>query len=159
MKFILYCFLVIPALAAICVCRAAEADTATNMVEEIRQLRSRIEALEKRLSETNQPAPSAREAPEPAAATLEAIRKSARDEIDINAAETDGEKEFTFGALGLQALNPEISITGDMLASWVPDDSGLHRGSVHEKLESRAVRRLGRGIGGQPAGHIRVVSF
>ncbi|MFA7158611.1 MAG: hypothetical protein WC299_04850, partial [Kiritimatiellia bacterium] len=118
MKFLLYCFLVIPALAAICAVHAAEADTATNMVEEIRQLRSRIEVLEKKLLETNQPAPSAREAPEPAAATLEAIRKSARDEIDTNAVETNGEKEFTFGALGLQALNPEISITGDMLASY-----------------------------------------
>jgi len=90
----------------------------TNMVEELKQLRLRTEALEKKLLETNQPLPAAHKAPTPAASTIDAMRKAARDEIDTTFEEPDRQTEFTFGALGLQALNPEISVTGDMLGSY-----------------------------------------
>ena len=75
------------------------------------------------MSETNLPRPLAREMPAPASSTLDAVRKAAQDEIDTNADEPDHQAEFTSGALGLQALNPEISITGDMLGSYTDSET------------------------------------
>jgi len=83
---------------------AADEKTTTNTTVELQQLRSRIETLEKKMSEINPPLPAAREVPAPAASTLDAIRKAAQDEIDTNTEEPDHHTEFTSGALGLQAL-------------------------------------------------------
>ena len=123
MKTLLYCLLMIPALWAVCSCSAAGDEATTNTATELQQLRARVEVLEKKLSETNQPPPSAREEPVPAASTLDAMRKAARDEIDTTFEEPDRQTEFTFGALGLQALNPEISVTGDMLGSYTDSET------------------------------------
>ena len=106
-----------------CSCSAADGEMPTNMTAELQQLRSRIEVLEKKLLETNQPLPSIRESPVPAASTLDEMRKAARDEIDTNVEEPDHQTEFTSGALGLQALNPEISVTGDMLGSYTDSET------------------------------------
>ena len=118
MKTALYRLLAAVVLMAPLIGAAADEEASTNTLEELRQLRVRMEALEKKLLETNQPLPAAREAPTPAASTLDAMRKAARDEIDTTFEEPDRQTEFTFGALGLQALNPEISVTGDMLGSY-----------------------------------------
>jgi hypothetical protein len=53
-----------------------------------------------------------------------ALRKAAREELAMT--EGDGERsdvKFTSGALGLQALNPEISVTGDFLWSYRSGDA------------------------------------
>ena len=110
MKTVFYCLLAAIVLMAPLIGSAADGETMTNMTIELRQLRSRLEILEKKMSETNLPLPSVREAPVPAASTLDAIRKAAQDEIDINTEEPDHQTEFTSGALGLQKLNPEISV-------------------------------------------------
>ena len=55
---------------------------------------------------------------------LEALRRAAADEL--SALEGSGETRdvnFTSGSLSLQALNPEISITGDFLASYRSGDA------------------------------------
>ncbi len=51
-------------------------------------------------------------------ASIEALRKSARAEITKQKTEQIQDTTFTSGALGLQRLNPEISITGDILWSY-----------------------------------------
>jgi len=52
---------------------------------------------------------------------IEALRRAARAEVAEEAKEVTQEDTFTSGALGLQKLNPEISVTGDML--WSTTDS------------------------------------
>jgi len=54
-------------------------------------------------------------------ATIDAIRKAARTEIAADSPEEGKDEAFTSGALGLQKLNPEISVTGDFL--WSSHDS------------------------------------
>jgi hypothetical protein len=55
---------------------------------------------------------------------LEALRRAAATEAskEAKAEELPEEKVFSFGSLGLQALNPEISLTGDMLGSYLSGD-------------------------------------
>lgn len=123
MKTVFYCLLAAIVLMAPLIGSAADGETMTNTTIELQQLRSRLEILEKKMSETNLPLPSVREAPVPVASTLDAIRKAAQDEIDINTEEPDHQTEFTSGALGLQKLNPEISVTGDMLGSYTDSET------------------------------------
>ncbi|MBT7067024.1 MAG: hypothetical protein HN919_12020 [Verrucomicrobia bacterium] len=52
---------------------------------------------------------------------IEALRHAARDDIAQEAKEETREETFTSGAMGLQKLNPEISVTGDLL--WSGTDS------------------------------------
>jgi hypothetical protein len=54
-------------------------------------------------------------------AAVEALRKAARTEIAADSPEDRKDEAFTSGALGLQKLNPEISVTGDIL--WSSQDS------------------------------------
>jgi len=63
-------------------------------------------------------------------AKIQSLRDLAKAEV---AKETTTEKEseeqtFTSGALGLQALNPEISVTGDLLFSYRDDATSDHEG-------------------------------
>jgi len=53
----------------------------------------------------------------------EALRRAAKKEIAEKDAEPSREETFTSGALGLQALNPEISITGDILWSYTDNNT------------------------------------
>lgn len=56
-------------------------------------------------------------------ADVEALRKAAKAEIaEENTAEPQ-DKTFISGALGLQKLNPEISVTGDFLCSYRDTES------------------------------------
>lgn len=135
MKTLLWLFVIIIILAPLA-SFATNEEPATNTLEELKQLRLRVEQLEKKILETNQPLPAAREEPVPAASTLDAMRKAARDEIDTTFEEPDRQSEFTFGALGLQALNPEISVTGDMLGSY-----------TDSKTTNRKLDFLFRGLG------------
>ncbi len=50
--------------------------------------------------------------------TTDALRKAARTEIEADSREDRKDETFTSGALGLQQLNPEISVTGDILWSY-----------------------------------------
>ena len=52
---------------------------------------------------------------------IERLRDAARTELAAEPKEVSKETEFTSGALGLQGLNPEISVTGDLL--WSSTDS------------------------------------
>jgi len=52
---------------------------------------------------------------------LEKLRAAAQAELTAEDEATDNEVAFTSGALGLQALNPEISVVGDFL--WKYDNS------------------------------------
>ncbi len=56
---------------------------------------------------------------------LEALRQAAEAEADKEAAPSKslGETTFKSGNLGLQALNPEISVTGDMLGTYRSGDA------------------------------------
>ncbi len=60
-----------------------------------------------------------------AAAELEALRLAAETEASQETASTADASETTFrsGGLGLQALNPEISVTGDVLATFQHGDA------------------------------------
>jgi hypothetical protein len=56
-------------------------------------------------------------------ADIEALRSAARDEIAKDAKGETREDTFTSGALGLQKLNPEISVTGDLLWSYTDSET------------------------------------
>lgn len=56
-------------------------------------------------------------------ADIEALRSAARDEIAKDATGEAREETFTSGALGLQKLNPEISVTGDLLWSYTDSET------------------------------------
>jgi len=60
---------------------------------------------------------------------IQSLRDLAKAEIEKETApKTESEeKTFTSGALGLQALNPEISVTGDLLFSYREDDTSDQR--------------------------------
>jgi hypothetical protein len=58
-----------------------------------------------------------------AADEIDALRRAAKAEI-AEASQEDTQKEtFSSGALGLQKLNPEISVTGDLLWSYTESES------------------------------------
>ena len=54
---------------------------------------------------------------------LEALRQAAKIEASEEDQEHPGEETFVSRALGLQALNPELSVTGDTLWSYTDSDS------------------------------------
>lgn len=58
-----------------------------------------------------------------AEASIEDLRRAAKAELATEAVEPPHEETFTSGALGLQALNPEISITGDILGSYTDSET------------------------------------
>ena len=51
-------------------------------------------------------------------AAIQALRKAAKADIATGRTEQEKDESFTSGALGLQKLNPEISVTGDILWSY-----------------------------------------
>jgi len=51
------------------------------------------------------------------------LRRAAEAAIAVRETEPAGDEAFTSGALGLQALNPEISITGDILWSYTDSET------------------------------------
>jgi len=55
--------------------------------------------------------------------TVEALRKAAKTEIAEEDTRKPQDSTFTSGALGLQRLNPEISVTGDFLCSYRDTES------------------------------------
>jgi len=57
LKTLLYCLLMIPALWAVCSCSAAGDEATTNTLEELKQLRLRMDALEKKIAEDKQGPP------------------------------------------------------------------------------------------------------
>ena len=54
---------------------------------------------------------------------VEALRRAARAEIAEQAKAEPNEEAFTSVALGLQKLNPEISVTGDLLWSYTDSET------------------------------------
>jgi len=54
---------------------------------------------------------------------LEALRQAAKAEVAEEDQEPSGEETFVSRALGLQALNPELSITGDILWSYTDSEA------------------------------------
>ena len=54
---------------------------------------------------------------------IEALRSAAKDELARESKKATQEDTFTSGALGLQKLNPEISITGDLLWSYTDSET------------------------------------
>ena len=54
---------------------------------------------------------------------IEALRRAARQELAEEPAEKPEGTPFVAGALGLQALNPEISVTGDLLWSYTDSET------------------------------------
>ncbi|MFH1725353.1 MAG: hypothetical protein ABII00_12135 [Elusimicrobiota bacterium] len=77
-------------------------------------------------------------AQEPESAELEALRRRARSEASQEEAREEVEQlpVFKSGAVGLQALNPEISVTGDMWAQYKDDQS---TGDTHRKFNFRGL--------------------
>lgn len=57
------------------------------------------------------------------AADIEALRRAARAEVAEQAEAAPQEETFASGALGLQKLNPEISVTGDLLWSYTDSET------------------------------------
>lgn len=57
-------------------------------------------------------------------ADIEALRLAAETEIQSKSSDANADVAFTSGALGLQKLNPEISVTGDILWSYRDVESG-----------------------------------
>lgn len=80
--------------------------------QQTKQLRTRLQELEKRLSEIER----AREAEE-----LEELRQAARTEAAAAPEEAEelGERTYITASRSLQALNPEISLSGDFLAQLI----------------------------------------
>jgi hypothetical protein len=74
----------------------------------------------------------------PDSVALDILRRAAVAELEAAEKEQDAdasETVFTSGALGLQALNPEISITGDFLVSY----RSRSHASVHHRQEFRGL--------------------
>ncbi len=108
-----------------CTPGAAAAPTADELQQEVAAVTARVSdlqaqlaRLQQRLRELEQKAAEAQE--QGAEADLAALRAAAaqqaaaEDAVPVDA----GEVTFTSGELGLQALNPEISVTGDLISSY-----------------------------------------
>jgi hypothetical protein len=109
--------------------QAPEATGPSTMQEDIRTLQELISDLQAEVSALRarvHQLESGEKAERPAA---EAEPTTAEEELDLRAAaeaaaaeeipsEQPAEATFTSGALGLQALNPEISVTGDFISSY-----------------------------------------
>jgi uncharacterized coiled-coil protein SlyX len=91
----------------------------TEMRANMAKLQAEIERLQDRLEEV-EARPAEAETPAIPADGLAALRAAAQTEVAAEepVAEAAEEVTFTSGALGLQALNPEISVTGDFIASY-----------------------------------------
>jgi hypothetical protein len=87
------------------------------LVSRIGELEAEVVELRGRLAELEKQAAAAEEAEEEAelADLLAAAEQEAAEEA---APEPEEEVTFTSGALGLQSLNPEISVTGDFISSY-----------------------------------------
>jgi len=83
------------------------------------ELQAEVERLRKRLEELEAGAVQ-RGAEAPGEDDLAALRAAAQREAAAEEAAPERAEEVTFtsGALGLQALNPEISVTGDFISSY-----------------------------------------
>jgi len=103
--------------------------TVEALQDEIAALRQEMEEqrrlYEGRIGRLEQAVEKLRAAPPaepPAEPSIEALRAAARAAVPAETpAKEAGAETFTSGALGLQALNPEISVTGDMLGSYSTD--------------------------------------
>ncbi len=96
---------------------------------EVAQLKQRLRQLEAKPDEPEGPAETEEGL---AALRAAALREAAGEAAPARSAE---EVSFTSGALGLQALNPEISVTGDFISSY-------RSGGVTKHLDN-TVRTLG----------------
>ena len=101
----------------------------------LEELLNRIEELEKQVDELKADKEAAAEDAE-----IEALLAAADEEISAGEEEEDPEDEEVFksGARALQGLNPEISVTGDMVAMlymnrnfYIEEDLVIHDGHVH----------------------------
>lgn len=99
------------------------------------ELLERIEVLEKQIGELKAEQAAAAEEAE-----IEALLAAADEEMALEEDEedVDDEEVFKSGARALQGLNPEISVTGDIVATlymnrnfYVDEDLTIHDGHVH----------------------------
>lgn len=93
------------------------------LTAQVSELHAEIEAVREELQELRE-APS--EPEEPSETELEVLRAAAAREAsaaETAAEEADEEAAFASGALGLQELNPEISVTGDFISSYRTGDA------------------------------------
>ncbi len=90
------------------------------LTAQVEGLRSQVETLKKQIKELKQkpPAPEEEEA-----ANLRAAAEQAAAAEETPTAQAE-QPAFTAGSLSLQALNPEISVTGDFISSYQSSDDG-----------------------------------
>jgi hypothetical protein len=108
--------------------------TITVPTAEWETLKAKVEELSRQLEEmrqSRQQAP-AQEAPQPAEEEAGALRRAAEaeaGEVAPGAApeEEPGEVAFRSGEIGLQALNPEMSVTGDFVAGFDKPEGASER--------------------------------
>ena len=88
------------------------------------ELQAEVSSLRTRVEELGGHAVAPGEEPEDQS-ELAALVSAAEQEAAAEqpAAEQEAEPTFTSGALGLQALNPEISVTGDFISSYRSGES------------------------------------
>jgi len=109
--------IVAPAFAAESGCSEVAA-TSAGIQEQIAAIQERLAALQQRLEELEAQAAAAEEEAEEG--ELADLRAAAEEDAAGEAVTEEEEPEATFtsGALGLQALNSEISVTGDFISSY-----------------------------------------
>jgi hypothetical protein len=93
----------------------------TEMSARLAELQGEVSALRARLQELEAPGASPAWAEEAELADL--IAAAEREAATEEAPARTEEIAFTSGALGLQALNPEISVTGDFISSYRSGDA------------------------------------
>ncbi|MFC1660834.1 hypothetical protein ACFL3S_05185 [Gemmatimonadota bacterium] len=101
--------------------RTEEPDTLRHQLEVLKQRLDSLEALIGRLQEPEARVPIA---PEDPLAALRAAAQAAAAEADtLGGAPEEGEPQFVGRQRSLQALNPEISVGGDLFAQMDPEHS------------------------------------
>ena len=103
--------------------QGAEPDSATradSLARRVSELESRLDSLLRVVDELRPPAPGADTAGD-AVADLRAAARAAAEEADADTAREDGGGSRT---RSLQALNPEISVTGDLVGNWADPSAG-----------------------------------
>jgi len=111
-----------------------EAPPASAPSAELEALRHRVEALERELTATRDKVEESE---------LEKIVKEAETEAKAPEEQADPSKrEFLWGALALQKLNPEISVSADFTAQLVLDDEGQFYAGRDDR-SSMPIRELG----------------
>lgn len=88
--------------------------------EQVAGLKAEVDSLRARLQEADEGAPAG--APPADDELADLIAAAERDAAVEEAPEESDQAAFTSGALGLQALNPEISVTGDFISSYGSGD-------------------------------------